>query len=209
MDAWHHHFNTDNYSGEWSIITLRKAKGSNHLASAGNLSTSEYEDTPLMEDLKYTKEVLNHLEAPKLAIRYMRLTPGSEINPHKDYDLVFWDGYVRLHIPILTNEQVEFIIDGEKLPMKTGECWFGDFSKTHTVCNKGVSDRVHLVIDCQVNNWMESLFEQEGILEPGEQAPDPFLQMPASAQLQIIENLKNMATETSLLEANKLQKLIS
>ena len=209
MHRWNDHFNTENYTGGWSTIALRKGIENNHLASAGNTSTSKFIDTPLLANLVYTKDVINCIEAPKLAIRYMRLTPGSEIKPHKDFDLVFWDGYARLHIPVLTNQLVEFTVDGKNLAMKAGECWFADFSKTHAVHNKGVTDRIHLVIDCEVNEWMKSLFVQEGILNSEEQTPNPFLQMPASAQYQIIENLKNMATETSLLEADKLQKLIS
>jgi hypothetical protein len=207
--TWNQHFNTENYTGEWSTIPLRKASKSHHLASAGHAGTSSFVDTPLLANLTYTKDVLHTIEAPKLAIRYMRLTPGSEIKPHKDFDLVFWDGFVRLHIPILTNPLVEFTVNGQSLPMKAGECWFADFSKTHSVHNKGVVDRIHLVIDCAVNDWMKALFVQEGILKPEEEAPNPFLEMPASAQLQIIENLKSMGTETALLEAKKLQKLSS
>ena len=36
----------------------------------------------------------------------MKLTPGSEIKEHRDYDLD--EGEVPIHIPVFTNERVSF-----------------------------------------------------------------------------------------------------
>jgi quercetin dioxygenase-like cupin family protein len=53
----------------------------------------------------------------------------------------------RYHIPIITNENVEFDIAGEKNKMLPGECWEIHNGKLHSVSNSGSSDRVHLIID--------------------------------------------------------------
>jgi hypothetical protein len=37
--------------------------------------------------------------------------------------------------------------------MKEGECWYLRLSDPHSVSNKGNKDRIHLVIDIEVNSW--------------------------------------------------------
>lgn len=192
---WISHFNKDYYSGDWSGIQLRAPKDKNHVLSPGNSSTKECVNQPILKSLKYITQVLDTIEAPKESVRFLKLASGSEIKAHKDYDLVFWDGFVRLHIPIVTNEKVRFILDGEMLNMKPGECWFGDFSKIHSVVNEGASDRIHLVIDCQVNSWLKTEFEKCGILESGEQAPDPLDFHSDDAKRMMIEELQRMGGE--------------
>ena len=41
--------------------------------------------------------------------------------------------------------------------MKKGECWGLDVSKAHSVLNESDIDRVHLVIDVFVNNYMSEV----------------------------------------------------
>jgi hypothetical protein len=38
--------------------------------------------------------------------------------------------------------------------MKEGECWYLNFNLPHRVKNSGTADRIHLVIDCVVNDWL-------------------------------------------------------
>jgi len=206
VTKWESHFNTAYYDGDWSGIPLRKPKDITHQVSPGNAASEDFEDTSILQQLPYTSQVLEAIEAPKLSIRYLRLTSGSVIKPHKDYDLVFEDGYVRLHIPIVTNDQVEFIVDNEKLELKSGECWFADFSKTHSVSNHGPTDRVHLVIDCNVNEWLTNLFKEIGILPLAEQAISPYDQYDEHTKKQMIEQFIEMGTETSLEMAEAIRK---
>lgn len=165
---WTSHFNTDYYSGDWSGIVLRGPIDTSHGLSAGNVASGGFEDKPIYGDLSYTKKAVDALQCPKLSVRFLRLQPNSEIREHKDFDMVFWDGYVRIHIPVFTNPEVEFIVDNARIDMKEGECWFADFSKSHSVVNKGNSARVHLVIDCEVNDWLKDLFLSEGIIQANE-----------------------------------------
>jgi len=37
-----------------------------------------------------------------------------------------------------------------------------DFSLPHRVLNPSPEDRVHLVIDCEVNSWLRQIFESLG-----------------------------------------------
>jgi hypothetical protein len=88
----------------------------------------------------------------------MRLAPGSVIKEHTDHDLRFEEGRVRIHIPILTNPDVEFYLNGLRVVLTAGSCWYLRLSDPHRVANRGKTDRVHLVIDLQVNEWLTEVF---------------------------------------------------
>jgi hypothetical protein len=90
----------------------------------------------------------------------MRLTPGSVIKEHHDNDLSFEQGTVRIHIPVLTNEAVDFRLNGVRCVMPAGSAWYLRLSDPHCVANRGTADRVHLVIDATVNGWVEALFQR-------------------------------------------------
>ncbi len=54
----------------------------------------------------------------------------------------------RIHIPIITNKDCIFQIDGELKNMKEGEIWeINNNEKKHSVENNGTEDRIHLLID--------------------------------------------------------------
>jgi mannose-6-phosphate isomerase-like protein (cupin superfamily) len=64
---------------------------------------------------------------------------------------------VRLHIPVVTNPEVEFVLNGVRVEMKEGECWYHNFNLPHRVANRGTVDRVHLVLDCVLNDWLREV----------------------------------------------------
>ena len=41
--------------------------------------------------------------------------------------------------------------------MREGECWYLRLSEPHRVINDGDTDRVHLVIDAIVDDWMRNI----------------------------------------------------
>src|SRR5207244_3707515 len=138
-------------------VPFRSVGGrANHIYPDPTARTA-YADTPLLARCSYVREVLAALLCPQQAVRFLRLKAGSIIKEHKDYNLGYEDGEVRLHVPVATNPQVEFILNGVRIDMKEGECWYHDFNLTHRVANHGSSDRIHLVIDCVVNDWLRDL----------------------------------------------------
>ena len=61
----------------------------------------------------------------------------------------------RIHIPILTNPNCLFEIDGEYKNLKEGEvCEISNVNKYHSVSNSGDTDRIHLLLD-----WDPNLFQ--------------------------------------------------
>jgi aspartyl/asparaginyl beta-hydroxylase (cupin superfamily) len=87
------------------------------------------------------------------------LAAGSRILEHRDFDLGQQHGVVRVHIPVQTNADLEFLLDGERVVMNEGESWYLDLSLPHRVNNAGTIDRIHMVIDCVVNEWVRALFK--------------------------------------------------
>ena len=93
------------------------------------------------------------------SVRLMRLTPGSLIKEHTDLELSVEEGTARIHVPVATNSQVEFYLNGSRVVMDAGSAWYLRLSDPHRVHNKGDSDRVHMVIDAVADDWIRTVFE--------------------------------------------------
>jgi hypothetical protein len=154
---WVDHFVPQNYEGTWSILPLRAAAGARHPIQMiySDPSCDAFVDTGLLARCEYLPQVLAAFQCPLHAVRLMKLTPGSTIKPHTDHDLAAEQGRVRLHIPIATNPDVDFQLNGEPVVMREGDCWYLRLSDTHAVANRGRTDRVHLVIDALVTPWLQ------------------------------------------------------
>jgi len=157
---WINHFVTQNYQGDWSVIPLRGPAGARHPVQMiySDPTATAFEDTPMLADCRYFRTVLDTFACPLQAVRLMRLTPGSVIKEHTDHDLCFEQGSVRLHIPITTNDGVAFELNRRRVILEAGSCWYLRLSDPHSVANRGDADRVHLVIDAGVNEWIEAAF---------------------------------------------------
>ena len=149
------HFNTRYYEGDWSVVPLRSIGGRADQIYPDPTRT-DYTDTPLLARCPYIADVVNSFPCPKLAVRFLRVRPRSVVKEHRDYQLRLEDGEVRLHIPITTNPEVRFVVAGRRIIMNPGECWYNDFTELHSVHNDGDGDRVHLTIDCVVNDWLRA-----------------------------------------------------
>ena len=159
---WIAHFVKQNYDGDWSVIPLRGPAGATHPVQMiySDPSRSDFEDTPMLLGSRYFRAVLAAFACPLHAVRLMRLTPGSAIKEHHDNDLSFEQGMVRIHIPVTTNDGVDFRLNGVRCVMPAGSSWYLRLSDPHSVANRGTADRVHLVIDAAVNDWVGALFER-------------------------------------------------
>lgn len=189
-DIWIPHFNTNGYNGNWNSIALYAPNG-----DAGNITAMQHDNVSLMETnaLKkttYLKEVLTTFKAPFLSVRLLKLAHGAFIKPHCDYNLGYEDVCFRVHIPIITNTKVEFMLNNDRLVMLPGECWYTNVNYTHSVANNGFIDRIHLVIDLKRNDWSDELFfslaPKESFFPKNEESYSP------ETRQKILEELKRM-----------------
>ncbi len=159
-DTWIAHYVRQNYEGDWSVIPLRSPAGETHPGRMINADRGAraFVATPYLERCPYFRQVLDSFRCPLRVVRLMRLTPGSVIKEHTDLDLSFEDGMVRIHIAIATNDGVEFNLNRSRVVLDAGSVWYLRLSDPHSVANRGSRDRVHMVVDANVNDWVEALF---------------------------------------------------
>lgn len=202
---WVNHYNTNDYSGEWSSIALLSQGGKSENINAYNSGTEKVTYTEIIDSCNYLKEVIDGFQFEKTTVRLLRLAAGAYIKPHTDNCLGYEDGYFRIHIPIITNEDVAFILDNQRLIMNEGECWYIDANFTHSVANKGKKDRIHLVIDGIRNEWTDTLFFQHA-------NENQFIkhepELSKEEKKLLIEQLKLMQTETANALIEKISKEI-
>jgi hypothetical protein len=151
-DAWHAHFNSAYYAGDWSGVALISAQDALTELSPGR--GEPLLRAPWLRDVRW-QQGLHGLPLEIVSARLLRLGPGGQIHQHRDYDLGGPDADLRLHIPLLSPPHVDFMLDGQRMPMAAGECWFLDLSRPHRVDNRDTRARVHLVLDCRPGAWLE------------------------------------------------------
>lgn len=161
-NQWIRHFVAQNYVGDWSGIALRGPADAVHPIQSliAHSGTTNWANTDVLEACPYFQEVLSFFQSPLLSVRLLRLGPGSEIKEHVDHSLSFESGEVRLHVPIVTNPSLEFLIEGKPVVLLPGELWYLNVELRHSVQNRGATPRVHMVIDTVVNAWLRGLFDQ-------------------------------------------------
>ena len=156
-DLWQGHFNSAYYAGDWSGVALISAADALTELAPGR--GEPLLRAPWQRDVRW-QQGLRDLPVEIVSARLLRLGPGGQIHEHRDYDLGGPDADLRLHIPLLSPPQVDFMLDGQRMPMSAGECWFLDLSRPHRVNNRDRSARIHLVLDCRPGVWLDqAIFE--------------------------------------------------
>ncbi len=153
-DEWIEHFNKLDYEKGWSGVMLRSVAGS---LTDMEGTRGEFADTSVLARCPYLREVVDAFKCEKKRVRLLRLQVGAIIKVHIDEALNFDLGEVRIHVPIVTDPAVEFYVNHKRVVMKEGEVWYMDATYPHSVKNGSSIDRVHLVLDCVVNDWVRSV----------------------------------------------------
>lgn len=159
---WISHFNTGAYDQGWSCVPLRSPGGAtDHIMPVDGAA---YAGTPQLARCPGLREVLASFACEINSARLLALAPGALIRAHRDAGTSLADGLIRIHIPIHTSPQVLFTIDGETVHFTAGHAWYMDASCLHAVHNQGSAPRIHLVLDCVTNAWLEALFAAAGFV---------------------------------------------
>jgi len=162
---WLPHVNQRDYRqgdlGGWDVLALRCAaeyQAAHPILQAFSIATQEHwQDLPCLESSPALLSVIKSLACPVKSVRLMRLHSGAEIKPHRDLGLSLEQGEARLHLPLQTNDALNFYVDEKRVPMRAGELWYINADQVHWVENKGQEARINLVIDCEVNTWLREL----------------------------------------------------
>jgi hypothetical protein len=90
-----------------------------------------------------------------------RMAPGGVIHPHRDENpAAKWPH--KIHVPIQTNDDVTFYVDGVGYILAEGEAVEVNNMGVHAVKNLGTTDRIHLIfeyydLDQPEPAWLEPL----------------------------------------------------
>lgn len=99
-------------------------------------------------------------------VMFARMAPGGEIKPHRDANAAAkWPH--KIHVPLLTNEQVTFFIEGTGYHMPEGEAAEVNNMGVHAVKNDGDTDRIHLIFeyfdpDQPTPDWLSRVVAADG-----------------------------------------------
>lgn len=106
------------------------------------------EDRPALELLPYARFIIEELiPAPPLRCLLARLPPGAVIFPHIDRPPYFAKT-LRIHVPVVTNDQVHMIAGNLCYSLRAGEIWVLNNSAMHAVWNAHpTSFRTHMICD--------------------------------------------------------------
>lgn len=124
-------------------------------------SWTDWLNTERLNKSPYFLDIINTFKKHTTVtlVRLLRLAAKSEVREHTDptLGLHIHQSVVRLTIPIMTNDSVDFFLNGKVVPMKPGECWYLDLTKPHKIINAGTTERINLTIDMIPNDWVRKL----------------------------------------------------
>ena len=159
-EPWTTHPNLRDYSGGWDVLPLRCSVEHQNahpiLQGFAIEGGSLWQNLPCLNASRNLLKLLETVQCPLKSVRLMRLAPGAQIKPHRDRELAWEFGEARLHLPLCTDPNVHFVIDGETIPMQAGELWYMNADREHSVTHNGIVERIHLVIDCEVDHWLKN-----------------------------------------------------
>ena len=75
-----------------------------------------------------------------------KMAPGAQIATHYDAHPSFGVAH-RIHVPLQTNDAVDFIINDEVFHLKEGIAYEVSNLDMHSVANRGSQDRLHFIFD--------------------------------------------------------------
>ncbi|MES2792315.1 MAG: aspartyl/asparaginyl beta-hydroxylase domain-containing protein [Planctomycetota bacterium] len=102
--------------------------------------------TPHLQRCPYVYQVLAALKTVIGRTRLMRIEGNGEATLHTDINY-YWVNRTRVHIPVITYPEVDFICGQTTVNMPAGECWIFDTWRQHNVLNRRPEPRIHLVCD--------------------------------------------------------------
>jgi hypothetical protein len=151
--------------GTWTVLALVAGAGDVVDTEATRLGRDDDpRATAILDELPRLREAIAAFQTTLLRARLMRLQAGARIGEHRDFAYFsgqrwsFERGRIRVHIPIITDGGVMWKLNGRGLTMAVGEAWYVNVCLPHSVENRGVVDRINLVLELEVNDWLRGLF---------------------------------------------------
>lgn len=124
---------------------------------------ANFSPTKLAKQTPKTMRLIRSLRGKLFSVRYLTSRPESGLLFHRDYDVNFSFGIIRLHVPLFTDESAKFAVEKTTFYVPPGAVYYVDVSKIHATKNASMTERVHLVIDVGLTKELVELFPREFI----------------------------------------------
>ena len=115
--------------------------------------------TPHLGLLPYTARIMAGIGSVVGRSRLMRIEEEGQLDDHVDTNY-YWRDHLRVHVPVVTTPDVQFVCGGRTEHMAAGEVWVFDTWRRHGVLNPAHTQRIHLVIDTVGSAGLWSLIER-------------------------------------------------
>ncbi|MEV4755071.1 aspartyl/asparaginyl beta-hydroxylase domain-containing protein [Micromonospora sp. NPDC049559] len=148
----------DPIAAGWTCFPLHSPGGRADRTDPGGPGTVRFGATPALARMPSFARLLDRIPGELRAVRLLALDPGASLDEHSDEFIGFGYGQLRLHVPIVTNPDALLFIEGRSYHWRPGELWYANFALPHYLRNGGATRRIHLVVDCMVNDAMVELF---------------------------------------------------
>lgn len=157
VTKWHQPY-SDYATGGLNIAVLMSPDGALDNFSWDDCQSPK--ETALLAMMPSLKELLYSFNLNIMASRLLKLEPDTFLHEHRDYVYLKEVDRYRLHIPVVTNGSAHIIMPGKRVHMERGYLWTLDPKNTvHSACNFGSQARIHIMIDCYMNDNLKSLKE--------------------------------------------------
>ncbi len=138
-EAWRSH--PQGFAGNSAVSLIARHGDANDDRTYGSMQATQW-----LDQLPYIKAVMAYFKTPLGRSRLMRIEGDAQVPSHTDLDY-YWQGRMRLHVPIITNPSVRFECGDDAVHMSAGEAWVFDTTELHRVLNEEGGERIHLVFD--------------------------------------------------------------
>jgi hypothetical protein len=109
--------------------------------------------------------LVRSFEAEPITIIAAALLPGGIVKEHRDISGGSAFGVTRFHVPVITNERVEFFVEGNRIPLAEGEVWCLDTTYLHSLANHSDERRIHLILDYRTNAHIKKLLPHRDLAD--------------------------------------------
>ena len=154
--------------GTWTVLALIAGAGDLDDATSTRLGPdASPSPTAILAEMPNVRSAIETFRTVVVRARLMRLKAGAAISQHRDFAYFggqrwsFERGRIRVHIPIVTDGGVMWKLDGQDIAMAAGEVWYVNVCLPHSVENRGGIDRINLVVELEVNDWLRKMFPRQ------------------------------------------------
>ncbi len=127
-------------------------------------SWTDWANTNELKQSPYFNSILEFFQKHTTVtlVRLLRLEAGEVVQEHTDptLGLEITKSVIRLTIPIISDDGVDFILNGTTVDMKPGECWYLRLTDPHKVINHSTTERINLTIDMIPNDWIRTQIKE-------------------------------------------------